>query len=94
MLTFRDGVWSNVDIVLWDPIFSEEHRLQAAAIVATGIKNGLSVQAATAEAERILYERMYLISREQHGAPKDKEEKDSVKKEAGGRGGAGAVRNR
>jgi hypothetical protein len=61
MLTFRSGVWSVVNVALSDPLFSEAHRLQAAAIVATGIKNGLSVQAATAEAERILYERLFRI---------------------------------
>ena len=93
MLTFRNGVWRSVNVVLTDPLFSEAHRLQAAAIVATGMKNGLSVQAATAEAERILYERIFLVPREQHRAPKHKEEKGSVKKEACGGGGASAVRN-
>ena len=59
MLSFRSGVWASVNVALSDPLFSEAHLLQAAAIVATGMKNGLSVQAATAEAERILYERLY-----------------------------------
>ena len=59
MLMFRGGVWSSVNIVLSDPLFSEGHLLQAAASVATGVKKGLSVQAATAEAERMLYKRLY-----------------------------------
>ena len=94
MLSFRGGVWVTTPRVLPDPLFSEEHLLQAAAITATGIQNGLSVQAATAKAERILYERMFLVPRKQHGPPKDKEEKGGVKKETGGGGGASAVRNR
>jgi 2,3-bisphosphoglycerate-independent phosphoglycerate mutase len=49
----------STEIALTDPLFSEEHRLQAAAIVATAVKKGVSVQAAMAEAERILYERLY-----------------------------------
>jgi 2,3-bisphosphoglycerate-independent phosphoglycerate mutase len=56
-------VWRSVNVILSDPIFSEEHRLQAAAIAATAMEKGLSLQAATSEAERILYERLYLISR-------------------------------
>lgn len=63
MLSFRGGAWSSVNVALSDPLFSEAHRREAAAIVATGMKKGLSVQAATAEAERILYERLFLISR-------------------------------
>jgi len=72
MLTFRNGVWRSLTIVFTDPLFSEEHRLQAAAIAATAVQNGLSVQAATNEAERKMYERLYnLVSREQHGRPKN-----------------------
>jgi hypothetical protein len=72
MLTFRSGVWRSLSIAFTDPLFSEEHRLQAAAIAATAVQNGLSVQAATSEAERRIYERLYnLVSREQHGAPKN-----------------------
>jgi len=93
MLSFRGGVWIKTSCVLPDPLFSEEHLLQAAAIAATGIQNGLSVQAATAKAEQILYERIYLVPGKQHGSPKDKEEKARVKKEAGGGRGASAVRN-
>ena len=62
MFSFRNGVWRSVNVILSDPIFSEEHRLQAAAIAATAMEKGLSLQAATSEAERILYERLYLIS--------------------------------
>ena len=73
MLSFRSGTWALVNVALTDPLFSEGHLLQAAAIIATEMKKGLSVQAATAEAERILYERIYgtLVPREQHGSPKN-----------------------
>lgn len=71
MLVFRKGVWRTVEIVLTDPLFSEGHRMEAASIAATAMEKGLSVQAATAEAERILYGRLFpgLVPREQHGTP-------------------------
>lgn len=59
MLNFRGGKWTSVNVALPEPLFSEGHRRQAAASIATGMAKGLSVQAATAEAERILYERLY-----------------------------------
>ena len=65
MLAFRNGVWRAIPIVLMDPLFSEEHRLQLAACAATSIEKGISLQASVAEAEKILYERIFpgLISR-------------------------------
>jgi len=63
MYSFRNGVWRSVNVILTDPIFSEEHRLQAAAIAATEMEKGLSLQAATSEAERILYEKLYSVSK-------------------------------
>ena len=63
MFSFRNGVWRSVNVILTDPIFSEEHRLQAAAIAATAMEKGLSLQAATSEAERILYEKIYSASK-------------------------------
>ena len=71
MLVFRKGVWRAVEIVLTDPLFSEAHRMEAASIAVTAMEKGLSVQAATAEAERILYGRLFpgLVPREQHGSP-------------------------
>ena len=95
MLSFRGGVWRTVNVVLSDPIFSEEHRLQAAAIAATAQQKGLSVQASTAEAERVLYERLYggLVPRKQHGSPQDQKKQGGVEKKAVGGGGASAVRN-
>ena len=59
MLVFRNGEWRDVPVNLSDPLFSEEHRRQAAAIIATMEK--LSVQAATKEAERILYEAIFSL---------------------------------
>jgi len=58
MLVFRNGEWRDVPVNLTDPLFSEAHRLQAAAIIATMDK--LSIQAATKEAERILYKQLSL----------------------------------
>jgi hypothetical protein len=58
MLVFRNGEWRDVPVNLSDPLFSEAHRRQAAAIIA-GMEK-LSVQAATKEAERILYEMLNL----------------------------------
>jgi hypothetical protein len=59
MLVFRNGEWRDVPVNLTDPLFSEAHRLQAAAIIATAMEK-LSVQAATSEAERILYKQLSL----------------------------------
>ena len=96
MLSFRGGMWRKVNVVLSDPVFSEEHRLQAGAIVATAMEKGLSVQAATAEAERILYRRLYgaSVPGEQHCSPQNNEKEGRMEKKAVGGGGASTVRNR
>ena len=73
MYAFRNGTWRHVNIALSDPLFSEEHRREAAAIVATKMEKGVSLQASTAEAEKILYSKLFprLVSGKQHGAPEN-----------------------
>lgn len=71
MLSFRNGAWRTIPVVLTDPLFSEEHRQQLAAAAATSMAKGLSVQNSIAKAETIIYMRLFpgLVSREQHGPP-------------------------
>jgi hypothetical protein len=73
MLSFRNGTWSRVPCEVSDVLFSEEHKLQAAAIIATNLQKGLSQKASTAEAERILYQRLFpgLVFGKEHSTPKD-----------------------
>ena len=59
MLVFRNGEWRDVPVNLTDPLFSEAHRSQAAVIIAVAMEK-VSVQAATSEAERILYKQLNL----------------------------------
>lgn len=73
MLSFRNGTWSTIPCGVSDVLFSEEHKLQAAAIIATKLQKGLTLQASTAEAERILYQRIFpgLVFRKEHSSPQD-----------------------
>jgi len=73
MLVFRNGTWKKVEVKLSDPIFTEGHRREAAALIASRTEKGDSLVSATAEAEKVLYGRLYpnLVSREQHGSPKN-----------------------
>jgi hypothetical protein len=73
MLVFRNGIWKTVEVALSDPLFTEGHRREAAAMIASRMEKGESLVSARAEAEKILYSRLYpeLVSREQHGAPKN-----------------------
>jgi hypothetical protein len=76
MLVFRSGVWRNVDVALSDPIFTEGHRREAAAMIATAMERGISLVAAIAEAEKTLYLRLYsgLVMRKEHSTPENKKE--------------------
>jgi hypothetical protein len=76
MLVFRSGSWKTVQVNLSDPIFTEAHRREAAAMVGTRIIKGISLAAATAEAEKILYMRLYpeLVMRKEHSTPENKKE--------------------
>jgi hypothetical protein len=73
MLVFRNGTWNTVDVAFSDPILTESHRREAAALIASRVEKGDSLVSATAEAEKMLYGRLYpgLVSREQHRSPKD-----------------------
>ena len=73
MLVFRNGTWKTVEVELSDPILTEGHRLEAAALIASRMEKGDSLVSATAEAEKVLYNRLYpqLVSREQHRTPKN-----------------------
>lgn len=74
MLVFRSGQWHDIDVNLSDPIFTEGHRREAAAMMASLIEKGVSLVSARAEAEKTLYSRMYSILRKEHCSPEDKKE--------------------
>ena len=59
MLVFRAGAWTEIDVVLSDPIFTEGHRREIAAIIASRMEKGDSLTAATAAAEQAMYLRLY-----------------------------------
>lgn len=83
MLVFRSGAWRTVQVVLSDPLLTEGHRREAASMIAAKMDKGASLTAATAEAEKTLYLRLYpglkscagsttvSVLREEHGAPKN-----------------------
>ena len=59
MLVFRAGVWIIIDVVLSDPIFTDGHHREIAAIIASRMEKGDSLVAATAAAEQAIYLRLY-----------------------------------
>ena len=59
MLVFRSGVWKTIPVIFSDPMFTEGHRREAAAIIASRVEKGGSLVSATAEAEKTLYLRLY-----------------------------------
>lgn len=73
MLVFRNATWKTVNVALSDPLFTEGHRREAAALIASRMEKCDSLVSATSEAEKALYKRLYsqLVSREQHGTPKN-----------------------
>jgi hydroxymethylpyrimidine/phosphomethylpyrimidine kinase len=73
MLVFRKGTWYTVDVHLSDPLLTEGHKRTAASIIASRLEKGSSMIAATAAAEKTLYLQIYsgLLSREEHGPPKN-----------------------
>ena len=73
MLVFRSGSWTDIPVNLSDPLFTEGHRREAAALIGTRLAGGVSLAAATAEAEKILYMRLYpeLVMRKEHGTPEN-----------------------
>jgi hypothetical protein len=71
MLVFRRGTWHTVDLPFSDPMLTKGHLAAAAAVVANQMVKGVSVN--IAEAEKIMYDSMLGISREQHNGPQNKE---------------------
>ena len=77
MLVFRNGSWHDIEVVLLDPIFTENHRMEAAAIILSLMDKGKGLAYATARAEELLYMRLFpglILSRDEHHSPKNKEE--------------------
>jgi hypothetical protein len=62
MLVFRNGRWLDVPVNVSDPIFTESHRREMATMIASRIES-CSYASATAEAEKLLYERLYSLGK-------------------------------
>lgn len=71
MLVFRRGTWHTVNLPFSDPMLTKGHLAAAAAVVANQMVKGVSVN--IAEAEKIMYDGILGISREQHNGPQNKE---------------------
>jgi hypothetical protein len=71
MLVFRRGTWHTVELPFSDPMLTKGHLAAAAAVVANQMVKGVSVN--IAEAEKIMYDGILGISREQHNGPQNKE---------------------
>jgi len=76
MLVFRSASWHSIEVNLSDPLFTDAHRREAAAMIVTSVQRGISLAAARADAEKILYMRLYdsLVMRKEHGAPENQKE--------------------
>jgi hypothetical protein len=71
MLVFRRGTWYRIELPFSDPMLTKGHLAAAAAVVANQLVKGASVN--VAEAEKIMYQGILGISREQHNGPQNKE---------------------
>jgi hypothetical protein len=71
MLVFRRGTWHTVELPFSDPMLTKGHLAAAAAVVANQMVKGAPVNIAAAE--KIMYEQILGISREQHNSPQNKE---------------------
>ena len=60
MLVFRNGKWLDVPVNVSDPIFTEGHRREMATIIASRVESS-SYASALAEAEKVLYQRLYSL---------------------------------
>ena len=60
MLVFRNGKWLDVPVNVSDPIFTEGHMREMATIIASRVESS-SYASALAEAEKVLYERLYSL---------------------------------
>lgn len=74
MLVFRNSLWRSVPVILSDPIFTQGHKQEMAASIASQMDAGISLVSATAEAEKTLYMRLYgLVLRKEHSRPENEE---------------------
>ena len=73
MLVFRRGTWHSIELPFSDPMLTKGHLAAAAAVVANHLVKGASVDAAVAASEKIMYDGILGISREQHNGPQNKE---------------------
>jgi hypothetical protein len=71
MLVFRRGTWHTVELPFSDPMLTKGHLAAAVAVVANQMVKGAPVNIAAAE--KIMYEQILGISREQHNSPQNKE---------------------
>ena len=71
MLVFRRNMWYAIQLPFSDPMLTEEHKRIAAAVAGNEVARGVSVEVATATAEKTMYEKIYRlrILREKHNAP-------------------------
>lgn len=62
MLVFRNGRWLDVPVNVSDPIFTEGHRREMASMIASRVESR-SYASALADAEKVLYERLYSLGK-------------------------------
>jgi hypothetical protein len=60
MLVFRNGKWLDVPVNVSDPIFTEGHRREMATMIASRVESS-SYASALAEAEKLIYGRLYSL---------------------------------
>jgi hypothetical protein len=61
MLVFRRNMWYAIQLPFSDPILTDEHKRIAAAVAANEVAKGVSVEVATATAEKTMYEKIYRV---------------------------------
>ena len=61
MLVFRRNMWYAIQLPFSDPILTEEHKRIAAAVTVNEVAKGVSVEVATATAEKTMYEAIYRL---------------------------------
>jgi len=59
MLVFRRNMWYAIQLPFSDPMLTEEHKRIAAAVAGNEVARGVSVEVATATAEKTMYEKIY-----------------------------------
>lgn len=69
MLVFRRGKWYTIELPFSDPMLTKRHYAIAAAVTINHINKGASFDTAIAMAEKIMYDEILGISREQHHSP-------------------------